>query len=70
MFFLEINKGSHMEGRNAEFRLSVWHGNKRKDIFTIQKWIDNVDKAKGTTATTTKQIGIKRNFSQHIVSIA
>jgi hypothetical protein len=57
-----------MEDRNTEFRLSVWHGNRRKDIFTIQKWIDNVDKAKGTTATTTttttttKPIGFKRNF--------
>jgi hypothetical protein len=61
-----------MEDRNVEFRLSVWHGNKRKDIFTIQNWIANVQKAKGTTpiTTTTKPIGLKRNFCQHIVSIS
>ena len=36
-----------MDVKNEEFRISVWHGNRRKDILSVQQWLDNVEEVRG-----------------------
>ena len=39
-----------MQDQNEEFSIPLWHGDRNQDLHSIQKWVDNVQTAKGTTS--------------------
>jgi hypothetical protein len=36
-----------MNDLGEEIRISLWYGNTKKDVLSIQQWLSNVQEAKG-----------------------